>query len=209
MSKIRKRFSEWNETAKTWPLSASVMSIAVAISFLFWKGYQITWLHALIGLPLLCFALTGAIYRFLFPSFRRNNVTNALVHILWTSISAVATSFIATGAIHWDVLTATLPFGLIASGITHGKGKAAGYSYATGILVTYAYIAIGSIAGIFPLATIIVFMTVPVSLGCSKTMINSIEGGAHLTRDLGARTANLLNMYSVLLSVAFAVARFL
>ena len=209
MSKIRRRFSEWNETAKTWPLSASVMSIAVSLAFLFWKGYTIIWLHALIGLPLLCFALTGAIYRFMFPAFERNCVTNVLVHLVWTSISAIATAFISTGQIHWDVLIAILPFGLVASGITHGRNRIAARSYAFNIMVTYVYIALLSIIGILPMATIIVFMTIPVALGCSKTMMNSMEGGAHLTRDLGARTANLLHMYSLLLAAAFAVARFI
>lgn len=209
MSRIRRRFSEWNEIAKTWPLSASIMSIAVTVAFLFWKGCAINWIHAVIGLPLLCFAMTGAIYQFMFPAFRRNNVTNVLVHLLWTAISAVATSLIATGNINWAVLTAIVPFGLIASGITHGRNKTAAYSYAFEILVTYVYLAVCSIVGIFPMTTIIVFMTIPVALGCSKTMMNSIEGGAHLTRDLGARTANLLHLYSVLLAVAFAVAKFI
>ena len=203
-----RRLSEWNETAKTWPLSASLITIAVSIAFLFWKGYEITWLHALIGLPLLCLAMTGAIYKLLFPTFRRNNVTNVLVHLLWTAIVATATSLIATGKVHWNVLAAIAPVGLIASGITHGKNKVAAQSYAFEIIAPYAYLAVGSIIGIFPIATVIVFMTVPIALGCSKTIINSIEGGAHLTRDLGARTANLLLLFSILLAVAFAVARF-
>ena len=204
-----RRLSEWNETAKTWPLSATLMSIVVSISFLFWKGYSITWLHALIGLPLLCLAVTGILYKLLYPAFRRNNATNAIIHLLWTSVSAIATSFIATGNLHWDVLLAIIPVGLIASGITHGKNKVAAQSYAFEILMSYAYLAILSIIGVFPTATIIVFMTVPVAIGCSKTIINSINGGAHLTRDLGARTANLLHLFTTLLAVAFAVARFI
>ena len=204
-----RRLSEWNETAKTWPLSATIMSIVVSISFLFWKGYSITWLHALIGLPLLCLAITGILYKLLYPAFRRNNATNAITHLLWTSASAIATSLIATGNVNWDVLLAIFPVGLIASGITHGKNKVAAQSYAFEILVSYVYLAILSIIGVFPTATIIVFMTVPVAIGCSKTMINSIEGGAHLTRDMGARTANLLHIFTTLLAVAFAVARFL
>ena len=204
-----RRFSEWNETAKTWPLSASAMAIAVSLSFIFWKGYTITWMYAMIGLPLLCLAATGTIYKLLYPTFRRNNITNVLVHVLWTAICAIATSFICTGGVYWDVLVAIIPVGLIASGITHGKNRVATQSYAFEIMVTYAYLAVCSIAGIFPIATVIVFMTLPIALGCSKTIINSIEGGAHLTRDLGARTANLLNLFSILLAVAFAVARFI
>ena len=204
-----RRLSEWNETAKTWPLSATLMSIIVSTSFLFWKGYPITWLHALIGLPLLCLAVTGILYKLLYPAFRRNNATNAIIHLLWISVSAIATSLIATGSLHWDVLLAIIPVGLIASGITHGKNKVAAQSYAFEILIAYVYLAILSIIGVFPTATIIVFMTVPVAIGCSKTIINSINGGAHLTRDLGARTANLLHLFATLLAVAFAVARFI
>ena len=206
---IRKRFSEWNETAQTWPLSVSAMSIIVSAAFLFWKGYQITWLYALIGLPLLCLALTWIIYKFLFPAFKRNNITNVLVHLLWTGVSAVATSFIATGEVHWNILPAILPIGLIASGITHGNGKTAAQAYAFEVMINYLYLAVCSIAGIFPIATIIVFMTIPVAIGCSKTIMNSVEGGKHLTRDLGARTANLLHLFATLLAVAFAVARFI
>jgi hypothetical protein len=55
----------------------------------------------------------------------------------------------------------------------------------------------------FPMTSIMVFLTIAIAIGCSKTIVNSIEGGAHLTRDLGARTANLLHLFSILLAVAF------
>ena len=204
MAKIRKRFSEWTSTAKTWPLSASVVAIAVSLSFIFWKGYTITWLHALTGLPLLCFAMTGIIYKLLFPTFKRNCVTNLIAHLLWTCVTAIATSFIATGSLHWEVLIAIIPIGLIAAGITHGKNKVA-----FEIMVTYAYLMVFSFFKVFPMTTIIVFLTVPIAFGCSKTILNSIEGGAHLTKDLGARTANLIHLFGALLAIAFAVERFI
>ena len=203
MAKIRRRFSEWTSTGKTWPLSATLVAIIVSLTFLVYKNADITWLHVLVGFPLLCFAMTGLIYKFLFPSFRRNNVTNALVHILWTGIVATATSFIATKAFHPEILLAILPVGLISSGITHGHGKVAAYSYAFEIMSTYAYVAVLTFIGIFPMTSIMVFLTIAIAIGCSKTIVNSIEGGAHLTRDLGARTANLLHLFSILLAVAF------
>ena len=203
MAKIRRRFSEWTSTGKTWPLSATLVAIIVSLTFLVYKDADITWLHVLVGFPLLCFAMTGLIYKFLFPSFRRNFVTNALVHILWTGIVGTATSFIATKAFHPEILLATLPVGLISSGITHGHGKGAAYSYAFEIMSTYAYVAVLTFIGIFPMTSIMVFLTIAIAIGCSKTIVNSIEGGAHLTRDLGARTANLLHLFSILLAVAF------
>ena len=206
MTKHRRRFSEWTSTAKTWPLTATLMAILVSLSYLVWVKIEINWLYALIGLPLLCFAMTGLIYKSLFPGFKRNNITNLLVHMIWTSVVAAATSLIATQDFHWEVLTAIVPVGLIASGITHGKNKTAAYAYAAEIMSTYIYVAALSFAGIFPMTTILVFLTIPIAIGCSKTIVNSIEGGAHLTKDLGARTANLIHLFSILLAVALLVA---
>ena len=193
MTKHRtRRFSEWTSTAKTWPLTATLMAILVSLSYLVWIKVEINWLYALIGLPLLCFAITGLIYKLLYPGFKRNNITNLLAHLVWTSVVAVATSLIATMAFHWEILLPIVPVGLIASGITHGKNKTAAYSYAAEIM-----------------ATIMVFLTIPIAIGCSKTIVNSIEGGAHLTKDLGARTANLIHLFSILLSVSFIAAMLL
>ena len=209
MAKIRRRFSEWTSTAKTWPLTATLMAILVSLSYLVWAKMEINWLNTLIGLPLLCFAMTGLIYKLLFPGFRRNNITNLLVHFIWTSVVAAATSFIATKAFHWEVLLAIVPTGLIAAGITHGRNKTAALSYAAEIMSTYIYVAALSFAGLFPMTTIMVFLTIPVAIGCSKTIVNSIEGGAHLTKDLGARTANLIHLFSILFSVSFIAAMLL
>ena len=202
----RRRFSEWTSTAKTWPLTATLMAILVSLSYLVCTKVEINWLYALVGLPLLCFAITGLIYKLLFPGFKRNNITNLLVHLIWTSGVATATSFIATSTFHWEVLLAIVPVGLIASGITHGKKKTAAYFYATEIMSTFVYVAALSFAKIFPMTTIMVFLTIPIAIGCSKTIINSIEGGPHLTKDLGARTANLLHLFSILFATALVVA---
>ena len=209
MAKIRRRFSEWTSTAKTWPLTATLMAILVSLSYLVWAKMEINWLNTLIGLPLLCFAMTGLIYKLLFPGFRRNNITNLLVHLIWTSVVAAATSFIATKAFHWEVLLAIVPTGLIAAGITHGRNKTAAYSYAAEIMSTYIYVAALSFVGLFPMTTIMVFLTIPIAIGCSKTIVNSIKGGAHLTKDLGARTANLIHLFSILFSVSFIAAMLL
>lgn len=210
MAKIRrKKINEWTSTGKTWPLSATFMAIIVSLTFLVYNGVEVKWLYVLAGLPLLCFAVTGILYKLLFPTFRRNGFTNALVHLIWTALVAIATSYIATMTIHWDILMAILPVGLICSGITHGLGKGAAYLYASEIMVTYLYVALLSFFGIFPMTTILVFLTIPIAIGCSKTIINSTEGAVHLTKDLGARTANLLHLFSILLAVAFVAAMLL
>ena len=207
MARIRRRFSEWTSTAKTWPLTATLMSIIVSLAFIVFNSTdQISWLNTLIGLPLLCFAMTGLVYKLLFPTFRRNSVTNLLAHLIWTAIIAVATSYIATATLSWEILLAILPVGMICSGITHGHNKVAAKIYAGEIMFTYAYVTILTFIGIFPMTTILIFLTIPIAIGCSKTIINSTEDAAHLTKDLGARTANLLHLFSTLFAIALLVA---
>ena len=60
-----------------------------------------------------------------------------------------------------------------------------------------------------PVATVVVFMSLPVAIGCAQTMKNSVEGGTKMIADLDVRTANLQLVFSLLLTAAFVVARFL
>lgn len=205
MAKNRRRFSEWTSTGKSWPLTSTIMAIIVSMSYIFMivPRTQILWMSTLVGIPLLCFAMTGLIYKLLFPAFKRNLVTNLLVHLIWTSAVAVATSFIVMQQICWEVVLAIVPTGLIAAGITHGKNRIAAYAYGVEIMATYLYVTVLSFLEIFPMTTVIIYLTVPIAFGCTKTMINSIEGGAHLTKDMGARTANLLHLFTGLLALAF------
>ena len=60
-----------------------------------------------------------------------------------------------------------------------------------------------------PLTTIIVFLTLPVAIACAQTMKNSIEGGVGVIADLDVRTANLQLIFSVLLTAAFIIGKFI
>ena len=77
------------------------------------------------------------------------------------------------------------------------------------MIFPFVWVGICSIAGILPLHTIIIFMTIPIALGCAKTLLNGYDDGPEMTADLDVRTANLQLLFSVLLSVAFIAARFI
>ena len=65
-------------------------------------------------------------------------------------------------------------------------------------------------AGLLPLHTIIIFLTLPIALACASTMKKSVgQETPMLLADLDVRTANLQMMFSVLLSISFVVARFI
>jgi 1,4-dihydroxy-2-naphthoate octaprenyltransferase len=81
--------------------------------------------------------------------------------------------------------------------------------YAFEMVFPFVWVGICSIAGILPLHTIIIFMTIPIALGCAKTLLNGYDDGPEMTADLDVRTANLQLLFSLLLSVAFVAARFI
>ena len=87
--------------------------------------------------------------------------------------------------------------------------KSSAILYGLEMLFPFVWVGVCSIAGFMPIATVIVFMTLPVAIACAQTMKNSVEGGVQMIADLDVRTANLQLMFSLLLTVAFVVARFL
>ena len=87
--------------------------------------------------------------------------------------------------------------------------KAAAWLYGFEMIFPYVWVGVCSIAGIMPLMTVAIFLTLPVALGCAQTMKFSVEGGSELIADLDVRTANLQLMFSLLLALSFVISRFI
>lgn len=79
--------------------------------------------------------------------------------------------------------------------------------YIAEIALPYIVLLIFTFGGFYPYSTIIVFLSLPVAIACTKTMKNAIKGGPAMIADLDDRTANLQTIFSVLFSVAFIVSR--
>lgn len=182
------------------------------------------------GMTVLWCGLAGAVLVLLYPMLKYNALGDLDILLCFAAIPMVGTTYAVTGAIDWTVLYVALPVGLITDGILHSNNtrdmnhdsragiktlamglgtKASVRLYGFEVLFPFLWIGGLSIAGILPLHTIIIFMTLPVALACAKTMRDSENGGFELIADLDVRTANLQLMFSVLLSVAFVAARFL
>ncbi len=82
------------------------------------------------------------------------------------------------------------------------------YITATAIL-PYLWVAIFSMLGFFPLATIIVFLTLPVAIGCSRSVFYLPDGATGLLADISDRTVNLTLIFSTLLALAFVIGKFI
>ena len=187
-------------------------------------------LVVLTGLPLLWIGLAGAACTLLYPAMKFNALGDLDILITFAFLPTIGTSYAVTGTIDWSVLLIALPIGLITDGILHCNNtrdmvtdKRAGITtmamklgpasaaklYAFEMIFPFVWVGLCSIAGILPLHTIIIFMTIPIALGCAKTLLNGHDDGPELTADLDVRTANLQLLFSVLLSVSFVAARFI
>ncbi len=187
-------------------------------------------LMAVAGLQLLWFGLAGAVLALLYPKLKFNALGDLDIFLTFGFIPTLGTSFAATGAIDWSVLWIALPVVLITDGVLHSNNtrdtmtdRRAGITTMAssfgrtfsiryyGFLVIFPFVWVGvcSIIGILPLTTIIVFLTLPVALGCARTMKNFKDGDIRVIADLDMRTANLQLLFSPLLALALVIGRFI
>lgn len=187
-------------------------------------------LMALTGLPLLWIGIGGVLCTLLYPYLKFNALGDLVILLAYAFLPVLGTSFVVAGGVLPSALIIALPLGLITDGILHSNNtrdmatdaragirtmamslgtKSSAVLYGFEMLFPFVWVGVCSIAGFMPIATVIVFMTLPVAIACAQTMKNSVEGGVHMIADLDVRTANLQLMFSFLLTVAFIVARFL
>ena len=187
-------------------------------------------LMALTGLPLLWIGIGGVLCTLLYPYLKFNALGDLVILLAYAFLPTLGTSFVVAGGVLPSVLIIALPLGLITDGILHSNNtrdmatdaragirtmamslgtKSSDILYGLEMLFPFVWVGVCSIAGFMPIATVIVFMTLPVAIACAQTMKNSVEGGVQMIADLDVRTANLQLMFSLLLTVAFVVARFL
>lgn len=183
-------------------------------------------LVALTGLDLLWIGITGAVLTLLYPYMKYNALGNLDILLTFAVLPVLGTSFVVTGEVDWSMLWAAVPVGLITDAILHANNtrdiatdsvaqirtlalkvghKGAARIYSFEVVFPFAWIAICSIAGLMPLSTIIIFLTLPVAMGCSRTIMKSIKGGTAIIADLDVRTSNLQLMFSLLLTLAMII----
>lgn len=140
---------------------------------------------------------------------------NKFKTIAWAMTAAVMAAFLLWGGITvLRFFTIALPLVVFiralyrSSNIESDVTKSFAKLYAFEVFFPFVWIGVLSICGIMPLSTIISFIALPIAIACAQTVKNSVEGGKKMLADLYPRTANLHFIYTVLLTVAFVVARF-
>ena len=186
-------------------------------------------LFAVTGLPLLWIGIAGASLTLLYPMLKFNALGDLDILLTFGFLPTLGTSYAATGIIDWNVLLIAVPVGLITDGILHSNNtrdittdrragittmamslgtRWAAWLYGFEMIFPFAWVGICSMAGILPIHTIVIFMTLPSAMGCAKTMKNSVGQNPMLIADLDVRTANLQMLFSLLLSASLIAAKF-
>lgn len=183
------------------------------------------------GATVLWCGIAGAVLVLLYPFLKYNAFGDLDILLTFAFIPVLGVTYAVTGSYDWEsVFVIALPVGLITDGILHSNNtrdlehdgragittmamclgkRTSAWFYGFEVLFPYVWVAVCSIKGGMPILTVIVFMTLPVAIACSKTMKNSVEGGSQMIADLDIRTANLQLMFSMLLSLSFVIARFI
>lgn len=187
-------------------------------------------LLAVTGLPLLWIGLVGVACTLLYPVLKYNALGDFDIVMAFAFLPTLGTSYVATGAIDWNVLFVALPVGLITDGILHSNNsrdvvtdRRAGIStmamsmgaeksawlFGFEMLFPYVWVAALSMAGLLPVYTVFIFLTLPIAIGNARTMAKSLKAGVEMIADLDVKTANLQLMFSVLLAAALVAAKFI
>lgn len=187
-------------------------------------------LFAVTGMPLLWIGIAGVACTLLYPVLKFNALGDLDIIMAFAFLPTLGTSYVATGAIDWNVLFVALPVGLITDAILHSNNsrdvvtdKRAGITtmamrmgakwsvrlFGFEMIFPYVWVGILSMIGLLPVYTVAIFLTLPVAIGNAGTMKKSLKAGVGIIADLDVKTANLQLMFSVLLTAALVVAKFI
>lgn len=183
----------------------------------------------LTGLPLLWIGLAGAVLTLLYPMLKYNALGDLDILLTFAFLPTIGTAFVTIGAIDWSVLLIALPVGLITDGILHSNNtrdmvpdkraeiktlamglgaKASAVMYSFEVLFPFVWVIVCVAMKLMPWPVLAALVAFPIALGCSKTMMKSPEEGAELILDLDQKTAQLQMVFSLLLSIAFVISKF-
>ena len=187
-------------------------------------------LVAVTGLPLLYIGIAGAALTLLYPTLKFNALGDLDILLTFAFLPTLGTSYVVTGAIDWSVLWIALPVGLITDGILHSNNtrdvltdkragittmamgigsKASAWLYGFEIIFPYVWVCVCSIIGVLPLTAFAVLLTLPIAMKCVKAMMSSLTEGAGVIADLDMKTAQLQLPFSLLLTIALVIGKFI
>ena len=186
-------------------------------------------LVCLTGYTLLYIGFAGLLLSLCYPRLKYMALGDVVIILCYSLLPMTGTSFIVSGAIHWDVLWLAVPVGLITVAILHANNvrdietdSRAGIStfpiltgrrfgawlYAVEVLLPFLWLLGLMVARIEPWWLGVAFLAMPVAVSNARTMLAYRRCGKASYANLDERTAKLQLMFSFLLIVGFILSHF-
>ncbi|MBR1801138.1 MAG: prenyltransferase [Bacteroidaceae bacterium] len=187
-------------------------------------------LVALTGLPLLYIGVAGILLSLCYPRLKYKALGDLVIICCYALLPMTGTSFIATGAIRWEVLWLAVPVGLITVGILHANnvrdietdqragittfplltGRRFGAAlYAIEVILPFLWLVGLMIARVEPWWLGTAFLAMPVAVKNARTMLAYEQGGKESYAALDEKTAQLQLLFSLLLILGLVLSRLL
>ena len=187
-------------------------------------------LVALTGLPLLYIGVAGILLSLCYPRLKYKALGDLVIICCYALLPMTGTSFIATGAIRWEVLWLAVPVGLITVGILHANnvrdietdqragittfplltGRRFGAAlYAIEVILPFLWLVGLMIARVEPWWLGTAFLARPVAVKNARTMLAYEQGGKESYAALDEKTAQLQLLFSLLLILGLVLSRLL
>ena len=182
------------------------------------------------GLPLLYIGIGGVLCTLLYPMLKFNALGDADIFCAYAILPMLGTSFVATGAFHYEVLWNAIPVGLITVGILHANNtrdmqhdkraniktfamlmgnKASAYAYCFEMVFPFVWVIGCIVAGVLPYYSLLVLVALMPALKNASMAIKFLKEGMTAIANLDEMTAKLQLIFSLLLTISLFVAYFI
>lgn len=183
-----------------------------------------------VGLPLFWFGLAGALTVLLYPKLKYSALGDVDIMLAYALLPMLGTSFVATGALVWEVLWLAIPVGLITVAILHSNNtrdietdkraqittlamrlgrRTSARLYAVEVLAPFVLVVVYVVCGVLPVWSLVALLAAVPAWKAANDMLNHTEQTTSTIANLDERTAQLQLMFSLLLALSFVVAYFL
>ena len=179
------------------------------------------------GLPLLYIGLAGAACSVFYPFLKYHALGDFVIFAAYAFLPMLGTVYVCTLDFDWSVLYLAVPVGFITVAILHCNntrdmdtdrradistiamrlgGRVSVWLYCIEILLPYVWLTVCAVAGLFPLWTLLVWLTVIPAIMNVRTAVSYFSDGSGAIARLDEATARLQLLFSLVLGVSFVIA---
>lgn len=183
-------------------------------------------IFAMSGVPTLIIGIVGLMLTLFYPHLKYNALGDLDIFLSYGILPTIGTGYVLTGTIVWPAVWLALPIGLITVAILHVNNtrdvttdakahistfamiighKAAKAVYTAEILLPFAAITLLVGFGVLPVWSLLALLAVIPALKNAQAMKKSSSDNLSGIAALDAATARLQLMFSLLLSISFAL----